>query len=184
MAIKTFRVLTAPHFEKNDDGKERARHHPDRYIKLTRGMTFQSEEDLMERFPGKFEEVVAATPHEVTPERMAAVTGLIASGDWTEDDRDFLQNLDADGFARMVRRSMPKEPEKKEVEKKPSAQPLLGDDVTETEFPQLVEHKLKVFRNATGMYQITKASNTKKPLNHEALDAAAVLVFVKDLVEE
>lgn len=99
-----YRVLAGQHHEPNTNPK------PDAdpsdplagdFIKYTRGQVVESDRPLDRIFVNKFELVKDGSP-EVTPERRAAVNGLITGGSWLEADRQFLETAPQSAFDRIV----------------------------------------------------------------------------------
>lgn len=138
-----------------------------------------TEMDLCAKFVNKFERIIDAPPVMVPEERKAAVQELIDDGVWHEDDRTFLNELTSENFARVTRQV--EGPSKPLKHGKPS---ILGGDMTGN-FTKAEDAGLKVFCNPAGKFQVTKSTNTKKPLTREPLeDQEAVEAFIEDYLKE
>lgn len=135
-----------------------------------------SDVDLIAKFPNKFEKIVEAIPVTVSKERMEAVEALIEEGVWEEGDREFLEQLSDENYVRVTRQVVA-------PAKKSAKASILGEDVTD-DYPKAAEEGLKVFSNPSGKFQVTKATNTKKPLNKDPLeDKAGVEAFIDDYLK-
>lgn len=123
-------------------------------------------------FPNKFERIVEQAPPKaaVSDDRRAAVGAMVESGRWSEDDRDFLEQLPEDRFVKVGGSTFAGAAK---IESMP-----LGEDVT-AQFKGLPPD-YKVWRNAAGKHQVTKGTDAAKPVNKDALDQAQVVKFAQD----
>lgn len=176
-----FRLLSGRFYDRGQEStKKKGPHSLDNMTLHKAGDFVESEIDLVEKFPNKFERVIEPPPIQVSQARKEAVTKLIDSGVWTGEDRTFLQELPDSGFDRILRQAgiaAPKAPDEDEEigddedeDKAKKAKPhkLFGDDVT-ADFTAAEANGLKVYKNAAGKHQILKGRGTK-PINPEPLD--------------
>lgn len=183
-----FKVLTSIHYARPDENKKRkGPHNLSHMVPYKRGEIIESDEDLVTKYPNKFERIVEAGPVVVTQARREAVAKLIETEVWTDDDRTFLEELPDSGFNRILRQAKiepPKDPDAEEDKPKATAgkSSALGDDVTET-FSIAVDNDMKVFKNAAGLFQITKGKS-KKPINEEPLEEVQVEAWIQSYLEE
>lgn len=168
-----YRVVAGIHWDINPNYKGTNRHHPDRLVKFETGSICETERDLCQEYPNKFQRLpLQDQAPVVTDERRDAVQDLISKGIWGEEDRKFLEDLNEDGFVRIVTHSG-----KSITETRVKVVSPLGEEVTD-KFQLAYDSELKVFVNATGKHQVTDKKNTNKPLNKEPLDAKEVDKFV------
>lgn len=197
---RRFRVLDGIHYHTAVGVDPTKRHKSgDDMIRMTKGDVIESDEDLVTKFVNKFEVIPEGPPPPPTSAaRRQAVSQLLESGPWTEDDRAFLEGLSEDGFARVSKRiSVPAGgvgqpalstlPAGTPVPSTPVAGPgpstdsklatsHFGEDVTSL-FQQAYDNNFKVFRNVAGRHQVLRSGGTK-PLNKEPLGADGVDRFV------
>lgn len=179
-----FKIKTGVHYDQDPEvvltpDNPGAKHAKKAYKE---GDTIESIRPLDEIYANKFEKIVPGVnaPVVVTAERKAAVEALIVAGSAPEEDREFLENLQDTDYARMTRYLAPK----LNIGTPKRGRGInLGEDVT-MDFVNAGPANLKVFVNAAGKYQVTKATVPSKPLNHEPLDADKVSEFIEGLGQE
>jgi hypothetical protein len=173
-----YRLLCGIHYETNPNYQGKDRHHPERVIQYKKDDIIESERELDKVYVNKFAKLI---PDEnrptvvVTDFRRQAVSQLISQGSVQEEDRDFLQHLPDENFARMQRMLA----KSADIPKKPSS---LGEDVTDT-FQRAYDEGFKVFRNAAGKHQVCRSPNIDKPLNLKPLNQNEVEKFVADYMK-
>lgn len=175
-----YKLIGGRHYEAKPNRDINARHDPNSHTQYERGDVIESDRDLERLYLGKFEKIVEAAAPVITEERRQAVEAMIQSGQWSEDDRDFLLSLQNSDFAR-VTRAVPKSEGPVASEQKRSSS-ILGEDITD-QFGRAYDEGLRVFRNQAGKCQVTRSNNTKKPLNKEPLEEAQVSAFVEDFLK-
>lgn len=174
------------HYERNPDfGKpvEKGKPPHPRFIQHTKGAKVESDEDLCTKFPNKFDPVIDdERPEVVTEARRALVQELIQSGAYGDGDRRMLETLTPAAFDRVRQRTLELVRKAEAPDGRKVSSPL-GEDVTDT-FQVAYDEGLKVFVNAAGKYQVTRAADVKKPVNKNALTKDGVESFVKQFLAE
>jgi hypothetical protein len=183
--MQRYKVLAGTHYEKNPDfdklSEEERKNpfHPKRMKAFVRDEVVLSDRPLDEIYVNHFEKVIEGNNGPVTEERRAAVSALIQTGVWVEDDRPFLENASDDGFERIQKRTALMN--NTEIRKKTLSH--LGEECTDS-FQIAYDHGFKVFRTPSGKYQVTHSQKGDKPLNIKLLDKDAVEKFVESYVSE
>jgi hypothetical protein len=178
--VSQYKVKCGKYYARNPEYGGTNPHDPAAKVMYKRGEIVSTDEDLEANFANAFEKVLEPQKKTVTEARKKAVYGLIElpKSMWTEDDREFLENVDDADFDRLVKKSQPKTLSEG-VNKVTS---VLGEDVTDT-FGRAFDEGFKVFRNAAGKHQVTRGDSTK-PLNPSPLDAKDVDKFVDRYLKE
>lgn len=118
MPRRMYKVVAGIHYHRNEDipNTPENRRNPDKHRVLKVGDVIESDEELDRKFENKFQLVTEAVPVIIaSPARKAAVQEMISSGQWSEDDRNFLEGMTEDRFHKM---SGKKVEEKADLEKK------------------------------------------------------------------
>lgn len=155
---------------------------PNRVRKYLQGSVIESDRDLVSIFPNKF---MLMSEDDLAPavdmdKRRSAVTAMIDSGNWTDEDRHFLEHLSDKNFERITAR-FSGAVTASTVENRTIS--TLGEDVT-SKFGRAYDSEFKVFKNAKNKHQVTTKTEVERPLNKEPLDGKDVEKFVDMYLKE
>lgn len=175
--LNRYKLMAGQHYGVNPDAPPGARF-LDRMKLYTAGDIVESEEELDKKHLNKFELQNESTPRVIVSEmRKARVTELITTGIWAETDRDWLEQLTDDRFMKVTgSKELQPEPDKR-------IQSALGKDITDT-FQVAYDSGFKVFKNPSGLHQVTKSPDHSKPLNRNPLKAEDVNKWVENYLKE
>jgi hypothetical protein len=186
---RRYRVIAGQHWARNpaynpstNEGRDRRKSH----VLYKQGDVIESEENLAQKYDGKFELIPEMPQVEVTAERRQAAKALIDSGSWTQEDKEFLETMPPDNFQRVMRNAMQggKTPPPMESEPPPTGKKAstLGENIT-AKFQVAYDEGFQVWVNLAGKHQVTMG-NSKKPINPEPLAEEEVDKWVMAYLKE